>query len=149
MNSVGYTADFAAAIEAIKLANKLANDGRGSSTARSIITYLESGDICSAKAIWGNDGDKLRQYPILTKRVTDALGCRRHYNDNCNDFICKHLYHSGVGPHALNVTSFTCPCGCGNSYWLNCFATCRKCNHQWTDDFACRWWEKPCPRCGA
>jgi len=64
------------------------NDGRGVTCARSIIAYLNQGLLNHAKAVWFNDGDKLRQYPELERVVESALGCRLHGKQKC--LICKH-----------------------------------------------------------
>lgn len=58
-------------IELAELANTLTeldskeNGGRGVSCVKTIIMYLQRGDIESVKAVMLNEGDKIRNYPEI------------------------------------------------------------------------------------
>jgi hypothetical protein len=73
----------------LKEANARANDGRGSSTIRSIILALEHNDWQSACREWECDGDKLIQYPELKKLVIKHFGCRLHLVKGCDKRWCS------------------------------------------------------------
>ncbi len=49
------------------------NNGRGVSCVRSIVHYLRNGDLDSARAVHLTDGDKIRNYPKLSKLLIDSL----------------------------------------------------------------------------
>lgn len=49
------------------------NDGRGVSCVRSVITYLERGDLESAQAVANTDHDKIRNYPEIANFLRKAL----------------------------------------------------------------------------
>lgn len=49
------------------------NDGRGVSCVRSVITYLERGDIGSARAVADTDHDKIRNYPTIEDCLSRLL----------------------------------------------------------------------------
>jgi hypothetical protein len=53
-------------IETLRESNQRANFGRGSTTIRIILNYLDRGDIDSARTIWNLDSDKVSQYTGMT-----------------------------------------------------------------------------------
>jgi hypothetical protein len=66
-----------------------AKTGYGNNTVRCIANSLTHGSLESAQAEWRTDGDKLHLYPELKKVVIQVLGCRLHFKQNCDSFICK------------------------------------------------------------
>jgi hypothetical protein len=74
----------------IRKANLIANQGRGSSTARNICNDLEKGDLKGALKWIDYDGDKLRQYPDLNRVIEGYLGCRTHHIVGCTHKRCQH-----------------------------------------------------------
>lgn len=52
------------------------NNGRGVTCVRSIVHYLRNNDFDSAKAVWSNDGDKIRQYPEVEVYCISIFGKR-------------------------------------------------------------------------
>lgn len=59
--------------------NQAANDGQGLRAVRDMLSSLERFDLEDARAIFQNDGDKIRQYKSLYKTIeTTVIGCREH-----------------------------------------------------------------------
>lgn len=54
-------------------AQKAENDSRGVSCVQNLIIYLRMGDIQSAKAICGNEADKIMNYPDIRKIIQQEL----------------------------------------------------------------------------
>lgn len=76
-------------ISELEIANKLANNGCGSATIRSIIQALQHDDYESACREWECDGDKLTQYPILRALIIKHFGCRAHLIKDCQNWLCR------------------------------------------------------------
>jgi hypothetical protein len=66
------------------------NGGRGVSCMRVIITYLRLGHLSLAKNVRQVDGDKIRDYPTLEKKVSKILGCRTHLIKSC--ITCRQTF---------------------------------------------------------
>jgi len=49
------------------------NEGRGVSCVQTLIVYLRRGDIDSAKAVYLNKGDKIRNYPDIKELIEIEL----------------------------------------------------------------------------
>jgi hypothetical protein len=80
----------AQAHQAISTANAVANEGRGSGTARAMCQSLARFDLNEARAIFLNDGDKIRQYPEVERAITSSIvGCRLHHKPYyCDHWLC-------------------------------------------------------------
>lgn len=63
----------------LKEKEKIQNQGRGVSCIRTLISYLEKGDIESAKAVFVNEGDKIANYPELETILENILGLKGRY----------------------------------------------------------------------
>ncbi len=75
-------------VEKLRDLNAVLNEGRGIQTLRYILGYLDAGDAESARAVWGNDGDKLTQHPKAHVLVVNILGCRNHFVFGCKAKNC-------------------------------------------------------------
>lgn len=67
---------------------KSENDGRGVECVKSIIAFLDNGDLKSALAIREHDGDKTANYPYVETYLTQVFGCRTHGEFNCKNWLC-------------------------------------------------------------
>jgi hypothetical protein len=81
-------------VEELRLAASAENNGRGIACVRSMLTALDQGDIETARIIFGNEGDKVRQYPMVDVLLHDILGCRMHGETDCDDSLCSSLLAS-------------------------------------------------------
>jgi hypothetical protein len=81
-------------VEELRLAANAENNGRGISCVRSMLQALDRGDIETARIIFGNEGDKVRQYPRVDVLLRDILGCRMHGENDCEDSLCASLLAS-------------------------------------------------------
>jgi hypothetical protein len=63
--------------------------GYGSSTVRGICNSLQHGSLEAAQAEWRTDGDKIHAYPELKAIVIQVLGCRLHFKQNCEGWLCR------------------------------------------------------------
>lgn len=70
-------------------AQALLNNGRGVTCVRSMVTYLNRGDLRSAQYIRQNEGDKTRMYPELEQTLEKLFGCRLHLTHGCDRWICN------------------------------------------------------------
>lgn len=82
-------------IEQLKELDAKENEGRGISCVQSVITCLERNDIATAKIVYRNDGDKIRCYPKIQQWFYDNIGCRCHFEKNCDSWLCEDIrrYH--------------------------------------------------------
>lgn len=69
-------------IEELKAKEKIQNNGRGVSCIRTLIHYLERGDMESAKAVFVNEGDKIANYPELETILEGMLGMEGRYKNS-------------------------------------------------------------------
>ena len=58
---------------------KQENNGRGVSSVRTLIHYLEINDINSARAVYENEGDKISSYPEIEKLICENLNIKPRY----------------------------------------------------------------------
>jgi hypothetical protein len=81
-------------VEELRRISGVENNGRGISCVRSMLQYLDRDDIETARIIFGNEGDKVRQYPKVDVLLRDILGCRMHGERDCDDSLCSSLLAS-------------------------------------------------------
>ncbi len=60
-------------VDELRRVESLQNDGRGVSCVRSILAYIDRGDIQSARAVANTDHDKIRSYNDLESMVAKVL----------------------------------------------------------------------------
>jgi hypothetical protein len=75
--------------EKLEILNAEANSGRGVSCVKDIIMYLKRGDTNSAKAVYRNEGDKIRCYPEIQRVIENSFGCRTHFVVDCKQRFCN------------------------------------------------------------
>lgn len=85
-----------ALIERLRELEKTENGKMGVSCVRSMLRSLDVGNVAEAQTIFGNEGDKVRQYPQIEKLLLSLLGCRLHSAQSCNDSLCSALRHSNA-----------------------------------------------------
>ena len=61
-------------IESLRTCNQKANYGRGCTSIRIILNYLDRGDFDTAKTIWNLDSDKVTQYDGMTAIANKIFG---------------------------------------------------------------------------
>ena len=76
-------------INELKELEQKQNDDRGVSCVKSIIICLERGDTETAKVVYLNEWDKIRQYPDIQDWLYRNFGCRCHFKVDCQNEICK------------------------------------------------------------
>lgn len=76
-------------LEKLRQLERSENGTIGISCVRSMIRALDQGDLPTAQVIFGNEGDKVRQYPNVDKTLRELLGCRMHSEKNCQSWLCQ------------------------------------------------------------
>jgi len=56
-----------------------------------VVFYIRQGDIESAQAVKGIDGDKTRSYPEILAFLNKKMGCRSHNVIDCTSWLCESL----------------------------------------------------------
>lgn len=93
-----------ALIELLRQLEKTENGKMGVSCVRSMLRSLDTGRFAEAQTIFGNEGDKVRQYPQIEKLLVSLLGCRLHSIKGCGAPLCSALRHSNArGSHRLTA----------------------------------------------
>lgn len=67
------------------------NPPMGISHVRSILLYIDRGELQSASNVFQNEGDKNYQYPRLNLFLEEMFGCRCHLVHDCQDRLCVAL----------------------------------------------------------
>lgn len=60
--------------EKLNVLQSVENEGRGITCIRAIITELNNGNIEGAKAIYNNEGDKIKNYPEIKQLLEKEFG---------------------------------------------------------------------------
>ena len=81
-------------VETLIELEKVSNNGRGMNCVRSIITYIQRGDIGGARNVRTWDGDKTRSYPVIENQLHKMFGCRTHGVFECKNWLCESIHAS-------------------------------------------------------